>query len=487
MRPRTLLGFFVALLVLALASYWTAENRQLLQEPFRITETVGVPLYAVLLVVLSLGFLPPATVLLVQTLRRDLAARRERRSTREEVSREERLRRALDLLADGLLGRAAEELRIVLQAKGDDFLTLVSLGTVLRDLGEVEEAIEFHQRAAATYPRSLWVLYELIADYERQGQTQVAAEIRSRILRDFDGRGLRVLRHLRRQALDRGDFVEATRFQDEIDARLAGGPDEKAPHRDKGLRLGLVYQRGVSLLEEDRPRDAAEIFQELLAGEPRFIPARIMLGEAWLLLDDEKAAVAEWKVGFAETGNAVFLRRVEDFYIEGGDPMAAIETLHELADLPGRDLLVRFFLGRLYYRLEMHDDAWRVLSPLEPRLEPSPTYHFLLGRIHERRGEMALAVCSFKKCLRNMDAAAAEYRCGDCGQSYGDWRGRCESCGAWNSVDLAFERERLDLAVLGVEPLHVWRTEGDSGPAHEMAARPDFALPEEISDVEDGS
>ena len=52
-----------------------------------------------------------------------------------------------------------------------------------------------------------------------------------------------------------------------------------------------------------------------------------------------------------------------------------------------KDTLARFYLGKLYFRLEMLDDALSVLSrPRRPVATYAPTLHYLLGRIHERRG-----------------------------------------------------------------------------------------------------
>jgi tetratricopeptide (TPR) repeat protein len=459
-KPRTVAGLLSALLVVVLASFVSVLNRDLLVEPFHVTDRWSVPLWSVLLLVFLAGFLPVAVRLALQGARRDLDEREKRREQRESESLEHSFRRALDLRADGQIARATRELEVVLAERPDHFGALLLHGACLRQLGRHDEALLAHQRAAATAPRSVAALYELIGDYEARGDLVVAEETRNRILREFPDRGLAVLRHRRDAAMATSDWHEATRLQEEIDARLLalGESARSGPE----LRLGLTYRRGVALLEEDRPEDAAEIFAALLADHPQFLPARIMLGEARLLAGRPDDAVAEWRRGFETTRSPVFLRRIEDHFIEGAEPERAIECFRALAASGEKDLLPRFFLGRLYYRLEMLDEAFKVLEPLQARLEASPTFHFLLGRLHHRRGDVAHAARHYQTCARQLGAHAAEFVCRDCDRHFEDWRDRCEGCGAWGTIEMSFEEEHLSDEDLGLVRLPTW-TEGEAG------------------------
>lgn len=463
MRLRTYLGYLFALLAVIIVSFLSLENRELLDQSFRLGGELQVPLFVAGILVFLVGFLPPATVLFVKTLRQDLAERQARRTSRQEVSLDQALKRAIDFQADGQLGRVVVELEVLLRERDDDFQGLLFYGEALRGLGRVDEALQAHQRAATSHPQSVAALYQLAEDYEQKGEKEVADEIRRRIVREFPGRGVVAMRHQRDLALQAADWEAATRVQDEIDALLVGGPDEAAAHRDSGLRRGLVYQRGVALLEAERTEDAADIFEDLLRAEPGFIPARIMIGEARLLQDDEAGALREWRAGFLETGSPVFLQRLEDYFLEQEEPMRAIETLRAVIAGTKQDTLPRFFLGRLYYRLEMHDEAERILLGIADHVGASPTYHFLLGRIRERRGEIRLAAQSYLESARLLGVRSASFRCRSCGQSSGDWRDRCESCSAWNSVELGFEQEQLASARLGAAQVPAWGGDGEGG------------------------
>ena len=82
MRIRTVIGTLLALVLVVLVANLTQQNSALLYRPFTLTERLTVPVYAVVVASLLIGFLPVVTILVVQALRRDLAERRERRFER---------------------------------------------------------------------------------------------------------------------------------------------------------------------------------------------------------------------------------------------------------------------------------------------------------------------------------------------------------------------------------------------------------------------
>jgi lipopolysaccharide biosynthesis regulator YciM len=456
MRIRTLAGILLALAAVVLVSFLSTKNTDLLTQRFQLGETGSMPLYGVLVAVFLLGFLPMVSVLIVEHLKRELDARRERRRLREAESRRGSFRRAVDFQSDGQWSKAAGQLEALLAEKPEDFDALLRFGEVLRLSGRADEALEVHRRASVLYPRSVAVLYELAADYEELGDHEVAREIRNRITRDFPGVGLEERRRRRNAAINEGDWREATRLQDSIEALLEENENADEVAVERSVRLGLTYQRGLELMEAERLDEAKEILRSVLAEDPAFIPASIMLGEAALLSGVERSALAEWRRGYEATGSPVFLQRIEDHFIEREQPARAIETLHDLISTADNDLLPRFFLGRLYYRLEMHAEALKVLSAIRDRVASSPTYHLLVARIHERRGELHRATASYLESLQQAGLTAAEYVCSACSASYGEWRDRCDACGAWSSVELDFEEERVSAVELGVRERPVW-------------------------------
>ncbi|MDY7094565.1 MAG: tetratricopeptide repeat protein [Acidobacteriota bacterium] len=467
MKVRTFFGILIGALLLVGAIHLAQLNAELLRSPVHLGADLSIPLYTLLLAIFLASFVPIATLLLIDSLRRDLALRSERRAARHDESLDRAFQRAVDYQTDHQWRRAAEELEAVLAERPQAFQVLLRYGEVLRQAGRVDEAVDQHLRASVLYPQSVAVFYRLAEDYEAQGQSQVAAEIRNRLLREFPGLGLRVLRRRRNEAMEAGRWQEAGELQERIEQLL--GPLSPDLDAEEEVRLGLEYQRGVGCLEEDRYDEAAEIFEQLLDREPRFIPAAIMLGEARRFSEDPDGAMAVWSRGFRHTGSPVFLQRLEDFFIDRAEPARAIETLWSLIGDSRNELLPRFFLGRLYYRLEMHREALKVLDSVRERIGASPTFHFLLARIHQRLGELPSALEEHLTSARLSGLSTSEYRCSRCSASYAEWQDRCSRCGAWSSVELDFEEERLSAEELGVQPSPVWGGYHQEAPQDEEA------------------
>jgi len=332
MQVRTYIGILLGVALLVWVAWLTVLNSELLSDPehrFQLGADWSVSFVVVAVVVFLAGFLPPATMLLVRSLKRDLDERRERRRSREAISLEKSLRRAIDYHADGQWSKAAAELELVLTERPEEFMGLLLQGEVLRNQGRTSEAVEIHRRASVLYPRSVVLLYQMAEDYDALGEEQVAREIRNRVLRDFPGQGLRIMRRRRDLHLAERDWEEALRWHEKIEALVedrvspSGERAEGVSGREAGVSLGLTYQRAMTLLEKDRPAEAAQIFRRLLEQEPRFVPAGIMLGEAELYQGNEELALDEWKRGFTSTGSPVFLQRIEDYFIDAAEPARA--------------------------------------------------------------------------------------------------------------------------------------------------------------------
>jgi len=461
MRVHTLLGILLALVGTVLVAYLTQQNTDLLQQRFRLSDGGTVPVYSVLIAAFLLGFLPVVTVLVVKTLKRDLASRRRRRFEREARSLQGSYRRAVDFQEDGQWQRAAAELEAVLADQPEDFGTLLRLGEVLRRQGRVEEALNVHRRASVLYPQSVAVLYQLAEDYEAEGSPGVAREILDRMLRDFPGLGLRILKQRRDEAAGRQEWTVAQRLQENIDTLESENGHLESDREEEAVRRGLTFERGVALLEDERFEAAAETFAEILGETPGFVPARIMLGESRLLGGDTAAAVAEWRQGWQSTASPTFLQRIEDHFIEREEPVQAIETLRRIIAEAENDLLPRFFLGKLYARMEMHDEALKVLGSIRDCVHESPALLYLMGRLYERRGEQARAGQAFRSSLELANLTTNLYLCDRCGADYEHWLARCESCGTWNTVELHFEVEPVGGEDLTIRERPIWPVNGE--------------------------
>ena len=344
MRVRTFISILVALLAVVSVAYLTNQNVDLLGQPFRLAGDLYVPLYAALMTVFLLGFLPVVTLLLIQTLKQDLFRRRQRRFEREAQSWQASFRRAVDLQEDGQWSRAAVELERVLADQPDDFSTLLRYGVVLRQLGRVDEALNVHRRASVLFPQSTAILLELIDDYEACSEIEVADEIRERVLRDFAGVGLSLLRQKRDEALGRRDWGMTSSLQEKIDA-LQTGTSESEDANEFVTRHILRYQEAAALMDSERFDEAQAILGELIQESPDSTPAMMMLAEIGVVSGDPDRALQRWRDIYDRTGSATVLQRIEDHFIERGEPLRAIETLRAIIASADDDLSATILLG----------------------------------------------------------------------------------------------------------------------------------------------
>ena len=138
-------------------------------------------------------------------------------------------------------------------------------------------------------------------------------------------------------------------------------------------------------------------------------------------------------------------------------PLAAIEALKRCIAASRKDTLPRFYLGKLYFRLEMLDDAYTVLSSLTGRASYAPTLHYLLGRIHERRGQHPEANEAYRHVIKEMDLVQLEYVCQACSETVMEWTDRCPECGDWQTIEVNF-REEISLDDLGLSAAPIYST-----------------------------
>jgi len=199
------------------------------------------------------------------------------------------------------------------------------------------------------------------------------------------------------------------------------------------------------------------LLKRLIKDNPQFIPAHVALGEALLSQGNESEATDVWFNGFETTGSPIFLTMLEEHYLQNEEPLQAIEALKRCTSQARKDTLARFYLGKLYFRLEMLDDALSVLNSLDGLASYAPTLHYLLGRIHERRGQFRDAAVDYRKVIKETDLVQLEYGCRRCDESLMAWAGRCPECGAWNSVEVNF-REEIPLEELGLAPAPIYTT-----------------------------
>ena len=122
----------------------------------------------------------------------------------------------------------------------------------------------------------------------------------------------------------------------------------------------------------------------------------------------------------------------------------------------------RFFLGRLFSRLEMIEEAWDQFVELRGRLAHSPTLDYYLGKVHERRGELPEACQLYRNVIQSTGALDVVYRCTGCGAQIIDWQAYCPECRAWDTFRTEWSESSQPPDLGFREPRPVWERSAPS-------------------------
>lgn len=323
----------------------------------------------------------------------------------------------------------------VLDVDGNHVDTLIKLGLAQLRQKNHKEAIRLHQKALSLDSENQEVKFALAADYEEAKQYDESIKLYQEIL-EKDASNLMAVIKVRDLylVLQRWEELYATQEKLKINSL---SPDEQEAEQRR--QVGFTYEYGRSLLEQGDLEQAKKILRGLIKVNKDFIPAYLALGEVFLEEGKSKEAADFWEKAYKQTSSVLLLHRLEDFYLAQGEPGKAIEVYTQAVNAKPGDSTLKFFLGKVYYRVEMIDDAFDVLSSVDWGDQELPDVHKLLGNIYLRKGSLGLAASEFKKALGFRKQIVIPYVCSSCGDKTTDWSGRCQNCGRWNTYGVNLE------------------------------------------------
>ena len=288
--------------------------------------------------------------------------------------------------------------------------TLLRMGISQLREKNPQEAILLHQKALSLDDDNQEVMFSLATDYEESKRYDDALGMYQKIL-SKDSSNLTALIKMR-------DLYQKLNYWDnlyETQRKLVASPLTPSEQEVEHRRLvGFKYELGRSLLEAGDLERGKKIFRGVIKLDKDFIPAYLGLGEMYLDEGKVKDAAELWEKAYKMTSSVLLLHRLEDLYLKQGEPGKAIELYTQAVSWKPQDIMLKFFLGKLYYRLEMIDEAFDILSTVDWGDKDFPDVHKLLGNIYLRRGSLGLAASEFKKALGFKKQIIIPYVCSNC-------------------------------------------------------------------------
>jgi lipopolysaccharide biosynthesis regulator YciM len=245
--------------------------------------------------------------------------------------------------------------------------------------------------------------------------------------RKYDVTALRGLRDL---ALDTHAWRDALEYAERLVAQVPAG--ERA--RENEWVAIVHYEIGRSEVERARPAGAIPHFRSALRADRGFVPAVLALGEAQEAMGDRREALRTWERAVETQPALPVLVRLERAYREEGRPSRMIALYRAAVERAPDDLALAVALGRVYFELEMLDEAADQFEKVEVRAPDLPVVHAFLGAVFERRGETREAFEEYRRALRLSHAFDWPHRCIACGATAPAWRERCPQCGRGNAL-----------------------------------------------------
>ncbi len=365
-------------------------------------------------------------------------ARRALRHLRE-ARRSKRLEAARDLYHQGLhhillgnLDRARQALEQSLEKDPSKPNVYVRLADLAAQEDDFPAAVQMLQRARLVDEQNLEARFKLAHYLRASADPRGGAQVLEQVL-ELDATNRTALRELRELYVELKDWEKAHRVQREL-ARLS--QNDRSAASQQSMLLGLKYELACSLIDQGQEERAEKLLRELVKADSTFRPGQVALGDLLRVQGDSEGAAEVWHGAFQQSGDVVYLTRLEEMYLTEADPGKILALYRQAVALSPDDLRLRLFYGRLCLRLEMIEDALDALRYVEAAGVDTHDLHVLLAEAHRRRERFEESVVEFKRALDLGGRIEIPYVCDRCLAESAAWAARCPSCGAWDSLQI---------------------------------------------------
>lgn len=325
---------------------------------------------------------------------------------------------------------AISQLQKVLALDPNHTRALLSLGNVFRKEKHYSEAIRLHRKARLLEEGNMEILLSLARDLEDAKRFDEAIQALEDVLK-LDGTNPTALYRIRDIHIRNEKWREAHAVQERL---LKAGLPEAEVRAENQILTGLKYELARQYMERGDRDQARRHFKDAIKLDKGFLPARIGFGETLIREGKLRQAAESWEKSYIKTGNPIFLQRLEDLYLEMGEPGEMLRIYQQALARRNNDPSLKLALGKLYYRLEMIDDAFDLLSTLEDIQDPSGDILHIMASLYIRKGDTETALMELQEVISRSRAVVTPLICSACHYETREWSGRCPACGRWNTL-----------------------------------------------------
>jgi lipopolysaccharide biosynthesis regulator YciM len=423
------LSVFIFVLFLAALAVFAIHNKELTTVTIPFDGVYELPKIALILLSSVAGALAMLLIFAVRDTKKFIDNLQFQKKQKRDIKVQELYSKALNSILAHKEDIAREVLGEILAEEPDHVDALLRLGDIYSSEEDYQKANAYYQKAKAVNPRNIETLFAIEELLEKSGRWTEALKHVEDIL-DTDEDNLTAMYR------KRGILEKQSKWDDLVylqKAILKHEHSEKDRRREHQNLIGYKYEYGRYSLENNQLEKAKKAFKTVLRLDKDFIPATLGIAEVMLREGESEEAVNLLEKAYETTSSTIVLARIEDLLISLGEPSRIIRIYKNSISKRPDDPTIRFFLAKLFFRLEMIDDAFETLSGMDSAGLPYPELHQLMGSLYVRRNQPAKAVEEYKKVVEIRKSLKLAYCCTQCGFNAEEWSGRCPGCGNWNT------------------------------------------------------
>ena len=338
--------------------------------------------------------------------------------------------RAKSYVLKGDKEKAIESLNRIIRRYPDMESPYIYLANLYIASKELENALDVLSQAEQTIGKKERILFKKAVVNKSLDNKKEAENNLLEIIKINEAH-ISALTLLRDIYVERKDWDNAYNIQKRLRKLVK---DEQEQRRLLGIKYELIcesYGKKNELNEEKIIKELKEIINE----DKRFIPAYLFLADIYKKTGKLNEAGRVYGRGYTKTGHIIFLLKMEDLYIERGDPGVILKIYRRIMDISPNNRLIIFLYARLCLRLEMIDEAIDMLNNLLAEGVDFKGLHRAMAEAYIHRGEMKKALNEFRRTFP-IEKVYIPFACDVCNSQKEEWDDFCSNCLSWNTINV---------------------------------------------------
>lgn len=377
-----------------------------------------------------LGIIVSALAGLIIDLKNFLTNWKKGRKERKIKEFKESFEKAKSYVLKGDKEKAIESLNRITRRYPDMESPYIYLANLYISSKELERALDVLNQAEQTIGKKERILLKKAVVNKSLNNTNEAENSLLETIK-INEANISALTLLRDIYVEKKDWDSAYNIQKRI-KRLV--KDEQEQRRFIGIKYELIcesYSKKNELNEDKIIKELKEIINE----DKRFIPAYLFLADIYKKIGKLNEAGRVYGRGYTKTGHIIFLLKMEDLYIERGDPGVILKIYRRIMDISPNNRLIIFLYARLCLRLEMIDEAIDMLNNLLAEGVDFKGLHRAMAEAYIHRGEMKKALDEFRRTFP-IEKVYIPFACDVCNSQKEEWEDFCSNCFSWNTINV---------------------------------------------------